>query len=298
MINFNNLAELISIAREKSLPIHEIVIAREMHTSLRSRESIIKEMQGSWTVMQESIARGLDNREKSLSGLTGGDARRLRLYGSRKGTEAPYLGEAAILAAAAAVGVNEVNAVMGRIVACPTAGSCGIVPAALYAAKQRGASEEALVLSLFTAAGIGMVIDQNASIAGAAGGCQAECGTAAGMAAGALVELAGGTPDEVGEAVALSLKNLLGLVCDPVAGLVEVPCVKRNGFAVVEAMLAADMALSGIKSVIPVDEVIEAMDKIGRALPKSLRETSQGGLAVTPTAKRIERGLYGQGQEK
>ena len=298
MINFNNLAELISIAREKSLPIHEIVIAREMHTSLRSRESIIKEMQSSWAVMQESIARGLDNTEKSLSGLTGGDARRLRLYASRKGAEAPYLGKAAILAAAAAVGVNEVNAVMGRIVACPTAGSCGIVPAALYAARQRGASEEDLVLSLFTAAGIGMVIDQNASIAGAAGGCQAECGTAAGMAAGALVELAGGTPDEVGEAVALSLKNLLGLVCDPVAGLVEVPCVKRNGFAVVEAMLAADMALSGIKSVIPVDEVIEAMDKIGRALPKSLRETSQGGLAVTPTAKRIERGLYGQGQEK
>ena len=294
MINFSNLAELISIAREKSLPIHEVVIAREMHISLRSREHIIKQMADSWMVMQESIERGLNNTEKSLSGLTGGDARRLRLYSSKAGAEAPYLGEAAILAAAAAVGVNEVNAVMGRIVACPTAGSCGIVPAALYAAKQRGASEEKLVRSLFTAAGIGMVIDQNASIAGASGGCQAECGTAAAMAAGALVEIAGGGPEKVGEAVALSVKNLLGLVCDPVAGLVEVPCVKRNGFAVIEAMLAADMALSGIKSVIPVDEVIGAMDKIGRALPKSLRETSQGGLAVTPTARRIERELYGE----
>ncbi len=294
MINFSNLAELISIAREKSLPIHEVVIAREMHISLRSREHIIKQMADSWMVMQKSIERGLNNTEKSLSGLTGGDARRLRLYSSKAGAEAPYLGEAAILAAAAAVGVNEVNAVMGRIVACPTAGSCGIVPAALYAAKQRGASEEKLVLSLFTAAGIGMVIDQNASIAGASGGCQAECGTAAAMAAGALVEIAGGGPEKVGEAVALSVKNLLGLVCDPVAGLVEVPCVKRNGFAVIEAMLAADMALSGIKSVIPVDEVIGAMDKIGRALPKSLRETSQGGLAVTPTARRIERELYGE----
>ena len=294
MINFSNLAELISIAREKSLPIHEVVIAREMHISLRNREHIIKQMADSWMVMQESIERGLNNTEKSLSGLTGGDARRLRLYSSKAGAEAPYLGEAAILAAAAAVGVNEVNAVMGRIVACPTAGSCGIVPAALYAAKQRGASEEKLVLSLFTAAGIGMVIDQNASIAGASGGCQAECGTAAAMAAGALVEIAGGGPEKVGEAVALSVKNLLGLVCDPVAGLVEVPCVKRNGFAVIEAMLAADMALSGIKSVIPVDEVIGAMDKIGRALPKSLRETSQGGLAVTPTARRIERELYGE----
>lgn len=293
MINFNNLAELIAMATDKSMPMHEIVIAREMHTSLRSRENIIKEMAASWAVMQESIERGISNTEKSLSGLTGGDARRLSLYSEGK-ARAPYLGRAALQAAAAAIGVNEVNAVMGRIVACPTAGSCGIVPAALYAARQRGADEEKLVLSLFTAAGIGMVIDQNASIAGASGGCQAECGTAAAMAAGALVEIAGGSPEEVGEAVALSIKNLLGLVCDPVAGLVEVPCVKRNGFAVIEAMLAADMALAGIKSVIPVDEVIEAMDKIGRALPKSLRETSQGGLAVTPTARRIERSLYGQ----
>lgn len=292
MVNFNNMAELISLAKEKELPIHEIVIAREMHTSLRRREDLVKEMAASWQVMQESIARGISNEEKSLSGLTGGDARRIFLYSGDKSC-APYLGQSALRAVAAAVGVNEVNAVMGRIVACPTAGSCGIVPAALYAARERGVAEEKLVLSLFTAAGIGMIVDQNASIAGASGGCQAECGTAAAMAAGALVEVAGGTPEEVGEAVALSLKNLLGLVCDPVAGLVEVPCVKRNGFAVVEAMLAADMALSGVKSVIPVDEVIEAMDEIGRAMPKSLRETSQGGLAATATARKIEQGLYG-----
>ncbi len=296
MINFNNLEELITLAEEKRLPIHELVIAREMHTSQRSKADIMKEMADNWQVMQASIAQGIKNTEKSLSGLTGGDARRLADYGEKQEVMAPYLGEAALQAAAAAVGVNEVNAVMGRIVACPTAGSCGILPAALYAAKKRGASEEKLVRSLFTAAGIGMVIDQNASIAGASGGCQAECGTAASMAAGALTELAGGTPRQVGEAVALSLKNLLGLVCDPVAGLVEVPCVKRNGFAVVEAMLAADMALAGIKSVIPVDEVIEAMDRIGRALPKSLRETSKGGLAVTPTAKCIKKRLYGESE--
>ena len=294
MINFNNLAELIGIAEDKDLPIHEVVIAREMHTSQRSRGDIIDEMAASWAVMQEAIAQGIKNEEKSLSGLTGGDARRLALYSEGQGVTSPYLGRAALQAAAAAVGVNEVNAVMGRIVACPTAGSCGILPAALYAARQRGADEERLVMALFTAAGIGMVIDQNASIAGASGGCQAECGTAASMAAGALTELAGGSPAQVGQAVALSLKNLLGLVCDPVAGLVEVPCVKRNGFAVVEAMLAADMALAGVESVIPVDEVIEAMDRIGRALPKSLRETSQGGLAVTPTAKRIVQELYGR----
>ena len=289
MINFNTMAELIEMAAEKDLPIHEIVIAREMHDTQRSKEEILAGMQTNWQVMQASIERGIKNQEHSVSGLTGGDSRRLYDYRQRG-----YMGEQVLAAAAYAVGISEVNAVMGRIVACPTAGSCVIVPAALYAAReQHGATDEAIIRALFTAAGIGMVVDQNASIAGAEGGCQAECGTAAGMAAGALVELAGGTPAMVGNATALSIKNLLGLVCDPVAGLVEVPCVKRNGFAVVEAMLAADMTLAGIQSVIPVDEVIEAMDRIGRAIPKSLRETSEAGLAVTKTAKAVEKKIYG-----
>ena len=291
MINFNTMAELIEMAAEKDLPIHEIVIAREMHDTQRSKDEILAGMQTNWQVMQASIERGIKNQEHSVSGLTGGDSKRLYDY-----RQQGYMGEQVLAAAAYAVGISEVNAVMGRIVACPTAGSCGIVPAALYAAReQHGATDEAIIRVLFTAAGIGMVVDQNASIAGAEGGCQAECGTAAGMAAGALVELAGGTPAMVGNATALSIKNLLGLVCDPVAGLVEVPCVKRNGFAVVEAMLAADMTLAGIQSVIPVDEVIEAMNHIGRALPKSLRETSEGGLAVTKTAKEVERRIYPQG---
>ena len=139
-----------------------------------------------------------------------------------------------------------------------------------------------------------MIIDQNASISGAEGGCQAECGSAAGMAAAALVVLKGGTSKQICDGAALAMKNMLGLVCDPVAGLVEVPCVKRNGFAVVEAMVAADMAMAGVRSIIPVDEVIEAMKHIGAALPKSLRETSEGGLAATPTAQAIEQKLYGQ----
>ena len=245
-------------------------------------------MQTNWQVMQASSERGIKKTEKSLSGLTGADAK--KLYAYRK---LGYMGQDVLSAAAYAVGISEVNAVMGRIVACPTAGSCGIVPAALYAAKmERNVSDQAIVNALFTAAGIGMVIDQNASIAGAAGGCQAECGTAAGMAAAALVELAGGSPRQIGNAVALSIKNLLGLVCDPVAGLVEVPCVKRNGFAVIEAMLAADMSMAGIDSVIPVDEVIDAMNRIGKALPKSLRETSEGGLATTATAQAIEKRIY------
>ena len=288
MINFNNIEELIVLAEEAGTALHEIVIKREMQDSQKTRAEIMLSMQVNWQVMQASIERGIKNTEKSLSGLTGGDAKKLYAYRQRG-----YMGQEVLSAAAYAVGISEVNAVMGRIVACPTAGSCGIVPAALYAAKmERNASDEAIVNALFTAAGIGMVIDQNASIAGAAGGCQAECGTAAGMAAAALVELAGGSPRQIGNAVALSIKNLLGLVCDPVAGLVEVPCVKRNGFAAIEAMLAADMSMAGIDSVIPVDEVIDAMNRIGKALPKSLRETSEGGLATTATAQAIEKRIY------
>ncbi len=288
MINFNNIEELIVLAEEAGASLHEIVIKREMQDSQKSRTEIMRSMQMNWQVMQASIERGIKNTEKSLSDLTGGDAKKLYAYRQRG-----YMGQEVLSAAAYAVGISEVNAVMGRIVACPTAGSCGIVPAALYAAKmERNVSDQAIVNALFTAAGIGMVIDQNASIAGAAGGCQAECGTAAGMAAAALVELAGGSPRQIGNAVALSIKNLLGLVCDPVAGLVEVPCVKRNGFAVIEAMLAADMSLAGIDSVIPVDEVIDAMNRIGKALPKSLRETSEGGLATTATAQAIEKRIY------
>ena len=290
MVNFNTIGELIALAGEQQVPLHEIVIQHEIHTSQQSRDDIITAMEKNWQVMKASIERGIANQEKSLSGLTGGDAKRLYDY-QDKG----YMGSQVLATAAYAVGISEVNAVMGRIVACPTAGSCGIVPAALYAARQqKKLKDEHIVMALFTAAGIGMVVDQNASIAGAEGGCQAECGTAAGMAAGALAELAGGSPETVGNATALAIKNLLGLVCDPVAGLVEVPCVKRNGFAVVEAMLAADMSLAGVESVIPVDEVIDAMNRIGKALPKSLRETSEGGLATTPTAKALTKRIYPQ----
>lgn len=286
--NFNTIADLMDLAESQQVPVHEIVLVREMHDSQRTREAVLQEMARNWQVMQDSIERGIRNTERSVSGMTGGDARKLYAY-RQKG----YMGKAVLSAAAYAVGISEVNAVMGRIVACPTAGSCGIVPAALYAAmKESDLQDDDIVLALLTAAGIGMVVDQNASIAGAAGGCQAECGTAAGMAAAALVELAGGTPAMIGNATALAIKNLLGLVCDPVAGLVEVPCVKRNGFAAVTAMLAADMTMAGVTSVIPVDEVIAAMNEIGRALPKSLRETSEAGLAVTPTAKKIEARIY------
>ena len=289
MVNFTSIKEFIELAKENRTTIGKITMEYEMEHSFDSKEHMIKSMEDNWRVMQESIERGVSNKDKSLSGLTGGDA--IKIYAHRDNS---YTGKTVMTAAASAVGVSEVNAVMGRIVACPTAGSCGIVPAAIKtAAEKNNNTEEEIVDALFTAAGIGLVIEANASIAGAYGGCQAECGTAAGMAAGAMVQLAGGTPDQVGHAVALAIKNLLGLACDPVAGLVEVPCVKRNGFVAVHSMVAADMALAGVESVIPVDEVIDAMDRIGRSLPRTVKETAEGGLALTKTGKEISKRVFG-----
>ena len=193
MVNFNSIKELIELAKENRTTIGKITMEYEMEHSFDSKEHMIKSMEDNWRVMQESIERGVSNKDKSLSGLTGGDA--IKIYAHRDNS---YTGKTVMTAAASAVGVSEVNAVMGRIVACPTAGSCGIVPAAIKtAAEKNNNTEEEIVDALFTAAGIGLVIEANASIAGAYGGCQAECGTAAGMAAGAMVQLAGGTPDQV-----------------------------------------------------------------------------------------------------
>ena len=290
MISFNSIAELAELAQKANCPISQIVIQWELENNFVSEEKQRAMMLKNWQVMEESLKRGLKNYEKSVSGLTGGDA--VKLYAYR---QHGYTGEAVLSAAASAVGVSEVNAVMGRIVACPTAGSCGIVPAAIYAAAEKnGNNIDEIVDALFTASGIGMVVEANASIAGAYGGCQAECGTAAGMAAGALVQLAGGTPEIVGNAVALAIKNLLGLACDPVAGLVEVPCVKRNGFIAVHAMVAADMAMAGVQSVIPVDDVIDAMNRIGRSMPSSIKETAEGGLATTKTGLRLTKEIFGK----
>ena len=284
MISFNSIAELVELAQKANCPLSQIVIQWEMETNFVAEEKQRAMMLKNWQVMEESLKRGLTNYEKSVSGLTGGDA--VKLYAYR---QHGYTGEAVLSAAASAVGVSEVNAVMGRIVACPTAGSCGIVPAAIYAAAEKnGNNIDEIVDALFTASGIGMVVEANASIAGAYGGCQAECGTAAGMAAGALVQLAGGTPEIVGNAVALAIKNLLGLACDPVAGLVEVPCVKRNVVGAVNAISCADMALAGVTSRIPVDQVIDCMGDVGRRMPVEFRETALGGLAVTPFGQSVK----------
>lgn len=279
--------ELIEKAISLNIKVGEAVLLEEIERTGGERRQLIEQMRQNYIVMSESVDQGMTGRWKSLSGLVGGDAARLEELRS-KGKS--LVGDNINKAAARAIAVAEVNAGMGRIVAAPTAGSCGVLPGVVLTVKDiTGASEEAVIMALFTAAGIGMIIAERASVSGAEGGCQAEIGSAAGMAAAAAVELAGGTQEGTAQAAAIALKSFLGLVCDPVAGLVEVPCVKRNAMAAVIAMTAAEMVLAGTKSAIPLDEVIDAMASIGRQMPCSLKETAHGGLAITPTGERIRK---------
>lgn len=281
-----SVGKMVANAASRGCRISRIVIEDQIEALAESEYELLYRMGRSLQVMKESVQRGLAGNERSVSGLAGGDARRLN---EARITGKTLAGDGTILAVSRALAAAEVNACMGRIVAAPTAGSCGVLPGVLLTVAERlGKSDDDLVRALFTAAGFGMIIAQKASISGAAGGCQAECGSAAAMAAAAGAELAGGSPEQSAHAAAIALKSMLGLVCDPVAGLVEVPCVKRNGMAAALALAAIDMALAGIESAIPVDEVIEAMGQVGRALPESLRETAGGGLAATPAARQIE----------
>ncbi|WP_312095200.1 L-serine ammonia-lyase, iron-sulfur-dependent, subunit alpha [Niallia sp.] len=287
---FRNVAELVEIATTRNLPISEIMIEQEMQVTGKTRQEIIAQMETNLQVMEQAVERGL-NGVVSHSGLTGGDAVLLQDY-IKKGQ---FLsGEIILDAVSKAVATNEVNAAMGMICATPTAGSAGVVPGTLFAVQNKlNPSREQMIAFLFTSGAFGFVVANNASISGAAGGCQAEVGSAAGMAAAAIVEMAGGTPAQSAHAMAITLKNMLGLVCDPVAGLVEVPCVKRNAMGAANAMIAADMALAGIKSRIPCDEVIDSMYRIGQAMPTALKETARGGLAATPTGRRLEAEIFG-----
>ncbi|MGX6441983.1 L-serine ammonia-lyase, iron-sulfur-dependent, subunit alpha [Neobacillus sp. K501] len=287
---FRNVAELVELAITQNKKISEIMIEQEVTVTGRSREQVLAFMERNLTVMEEAVERGIKG-VTSHSGLTGGDAVLLQKY-IEKGN---FLSGKTILdAVSKAVATNEVNAAMGTICATPTAGSAGVVPGTLFAVRDKlNPTREQMISFLFTAGAFGFVVANNASISGAAGGCQAEVGSASGMAAAAIVELAGGTPQQCAEAMAITLKNMLGLVCDPVAGLVEVPCVKRNAMGAANAMVAADMALAGITSRIPCDEVIDAMFKIGQSMPTALKETAQGGLAATPTGRELEAKIFG-----
>jgi L-serine dehydratase len=299
MLEYNSVAALAAAAEEQGCAISELVIADQAAFMEQDRDALFANMKHNLDVMRKSAADGSAEKLKSRSGLSGGDGFKMARYADSASDAAskdagPLSGDFCATAMAKAIAIEECNASMGRIVAAPTAGSCGILPAAILTMEERyHIPEEKLVLSLFTAGAIGLVIVREASIAGAEGGCQAECGSAAALAAAALVELRGGSPTQAADACAIAIKNQLGLVCDPVAGLVEVPCVKRNAGGVMCAIAAADMALAGIKSVIPVDEVISAMREVGEALPATLRETAQGGLAVTPTGIALKQKIFG-----
>lgn len=286
---FKSVKELVELAESEGKPISEIMIEQEMLITKRSRKEIVAQMDHHLTVMEEAIEKGLQGVE-STSGLTGGDAVLLQKYMEKGNT---LSGNVLLDAVSKAVATNEVNAAMGTICATPTAGAAGIVPGTLFAVKDKlNPTREQMINYLFTTGAFGFVVANNASISGAAGGCQAETGSAGSMAAAAIVEMAGGTPQQSAEAFSIVMKNMLGLVCDPVAGLVEVPCVKRNAMGAAKALVGADMALAGVVSRIPTDEVIDAMHRIGQSMPSALRETAKGGLAATPTGKALEAKIF------
>ena len=278
-----SLNSWISEAEASGKSMQEFLIEYNAKELECSKEELLAKMEAMLVVIKESIDFGLTG-VRSHSGLTGGAAKRL-LEASEQKQFNNILGDKAKDAMVYAMAVAEANAAMGRIVAAPTAGASGVLPGVFFALKKHyNLSDQVLAEGLVVAGGIGLVIADRASLAGATGGCQAECGSAAAMAAGAAVAMLGGSPAQIGHAVSIVFKNVLGLVCDPVAGLVEVPCIKRNGSCALQALAAAELALAGIESFIPADEAIDAMKCVGDSLPCALKETAGGGMATTPTA--------------
>lgn len=291
MSQFKSIAELLEICQTQNKKISQVMLEQEVEVSGRSREEVWSQMEMAYEVMEKAVHRGITEDVRSHSGLTGGDGKKLQEYISKGNM---LSGETILDAVSKAMATNEVNAAMGTICATPTAGAAGIVPGCLFSVMNKlNATKEQQIEFLFTSGAVGYVIANNAFIAGATGGCQAETGSAAAMAAAAIVEMAGGTPEQSAHALSIALQNMLGLVCDPVAGLVEVPCVKRNAIGASIAMVAADMALAGITFIIPADEVIDAMYRIGKVMPTTLKETALGGLAATPTGKALEAKVFG-----
>ncbi|EZV09697.1 L-serine ammonia-lyase, iron-sulfur-dependent, subunit alpha [Staphylococcus aureus] len=293
---FDSIRETTDYAVENNMSFADIMVKEEMELSGKSRDEVRAQMKQNLDVMRDAVIKGTTgDGVESVTGYTGHDAAKLRDYNE---THHALSGYEMIDAVKGAIATNEVNAAMGIICATPTAGSSGTIPGALFKLeKTHDLTEEQMIDFLFTSALFGRVVANNASVAGATGGCQAEVGSASAMAAAAAVAIFGGSPEASGHAMALAISNLLGLVCDPVAGLVEIPCVMRNAIGSGNALISADLALAGIESRIPVDEVIEAMDKVGRNLPASLRETGLGGLAGTPTGEAIKRKIFGTAED-
>lgn len=290
---YMSIKEIVDAANERQLPIYELAIEQEMEVTRMSYDEVWQKMEKNLDTMENAVKRSVEgNGVFSPTGLTGGDAVKIKKYVESGKTLA---GDVLMQGVQAAIGTNEVNAAMGVICATPTAGASGTIPGVLFTIKDTlQLSRVDQIHFLFTSALFGMIVANNACIAGALGGCQAEVGSASAMAAAAAVEAAGGTPEQCAHAFSTALQNLLGLVCDPVAGLVEIPCVKRNVIGTSNAIVSADLALAGVKNLISADEVVDAMYKVGRRLPRELRETGLGGVADTPTGVAIRKRILGK----
>jgi L-serine dehydratase len=284
---FNKGTELLKLCKEQNKKIPEIVIEKEMDDGNISYNELMDKMKSVLDTMTKSANTALNKEVISVSKLSGGDAKKMEDYKNKGNT---ISGELINSAMAKALSTSEVNASMGRIIAAPTAGASGILPSAIITVKDKfNLSEKDMIYGLFTAAGIGEIIAKNATISGAEGGCQAECGAASSMAAAAIVEMVGGDAETSLNAASFAMINIMGLICDPVAGLVEFPCALRNASGVTNALISADLAMAGIKSLVPFDEVIDAMYKVGKAMPEHLKETALGGVAATPTGEKLKR---------
>ncbi len=284
---FRTAVELLALCADGNISVAEATLRSEVEASGLSRQEIVEKMTDYYRRMKESVSRGLEITERSRSGLSGGDSRRVLAHSQE--AKVSVLGPIFERSIAYALAVLETNAAFGRIVATPTAGSAGISPACLLIwQEERGTDDETTARGLFTAAGLGKVIGYGACFSGAQGGCQAEIGSACAMAAAAICELDGGVPGQVVNAAALALQNTLGLICDPIGGYVEAPCMMRNGLFGLHAFGAAAISLSGVKSIVPFDEVVSALREVGNKMPRIYKETSEGGLANTPTGLRFK----------
>lgn len=289
-MNFNTGEELLKLCQQHQKSISKIMMETEAENFDLSPEEISAKMKESFAVMKRAVNKSLTEDIRSMGGLIGGEAKKLSAQ-RRAGKN--ICGVSVSKAVTYAMGVLEVNASMGLVVAAPTAGSCGILPGVLTMMQEEyHFTDEEMEEALFNAAAIGIIIVKNATVSGAEGGCQAETGAAAAMAASAVCELMGGSAEECLTAASIALKNIMGLVCDPIAGLVEAPCQKRNAIGAANALISAEIALAGIPSLIPFDETVSAMYRVGKMLPSELRETALGGIADTPTGCRLCKKIF------
>jgi L-serine dehydratase len=274
---------LLQLCKENQIPISEVMLLREMEISQTDRDTVFLRMEHSWNIMKAAAKDALTRKLKSMGGLIGGEA--LKLTQRRMSGDPSACGGLMSKAISYAMGVLEVNSSMGLIVAAPTAGASGVIPGTFLAMQEEyGFSDKQMIMALFHAGAIGYLITYNATIAGAEGGCQAEVGSASAMAASAVTELLGGSPESSLHAATSAISNLLGLVCDPIGGLVEAPCQQRNAIGVSNALISAELALSGIRNIVPFDEAVNVMYRVGKGLPGELRETALGGMAAAPSA--------------